>query len=48
MVRGPRVPAPGGFAVVRDGSSMAIHLVGFAANQAFYLQSQTIARNFVL
>ncbi len=47
-VRGMRVPAPGGFAVVRDGNALAFHLIGYAGKETFYLQSQTLARNYVL
>lgn len=47
-VRGHKVPPPGGFAVSRDGNLLTIHLVGYAAGQAYVLQSQTAARNFAL
>lgn len=45
-VRGMRVPNPGGFFVVRDGGSIALHVIGYAAGKTYYLQSQTIARNY--
>jgi prepilin-type N-terminal cleavage/methylation domain-containing protein len=46
-VRGKKVPEPGGFFVVRDGGSITIHMIGYVAKQTFYLQSQTVARNYL-
>jgi prepilin-type N-terminal cleavage/methylation domain-containing protein len=47
IVRSQRVPAPGGFFVVRDGGSITLHMIGYAARKTFYLQSQTLARNYL-
>jgi prepilin-type N-terminal cleavage/methylation domain-containing protein len=46
-IRGKKVPAPGGFAVSRDGNLITVYMMGFAAGRPYILQSQTAARNFL-